>query len=150
VQYLKKARLIKMVDTTTPSVTKVYESYPAYELIKSYVVQQLIGIGVQTANMNSLLFLNRKDRVAESQYKASVLTFYQFLRPKMIDHSKHDKPTQENVASLDYFIVNPSKFDIRDAIMCYNILNQFCEDYRLTSTISWSGYGKKSNDIYNA
>jgi hypothetical protein len=132
-----------------PEITKVYESFPAYELIKNYVVQQVISLGVMTSQVNAMLFLGRKDRLAEAQYKAAVLTFYQFLRPKMLDYSKFDPITALNIVKMDFFIMQTRAFTVRNAVMCFNFVNQFCEDYKLTSTTHATGYAKRKDDIYN-
>lgn len=133
-------------------VRKVYESYPAYERIKNYVVDQIISLSSQATQIQTLLFLKRRDKFAINQFKANVLTFYQFLRPKMSDiiSSYHKQQYIETMHILDFFIDHPLQFDISSAIITFNNLNQFCEDYKLTSTAFYAGYGTmKEKDVMN-
>jgi len=125
-------------------IEKQYESLPAYEQIKTYVVQRLVQLSSEAAALQTLLFVKKRNKMLACTFKSDVLNFYQFLRPKLLQKKEYHGLCQ----TLDYFLYNPTKFTLSDAFATLTNLNQFCEDYKLTSTAIWSGQTK--SDIYDA
>lgn len=135
-----------------PIVQKVYESMPAYEQIKQYVVQKIIELSEQATQLQTLLYMRKRNKMLASQFKSEVLNFYEFIRPKIINHiaAKKDSKYSSLVKILDYFMEHPLKFTLADAIKTFINLNQFCEDYKLTSTAVWAGTASTFGDLMNA
>lgn len=136
-----------------PDIQKIYETVPAYEMIKIYVVQTLTKLNEEHAMLQKYMLMGRKDSQLKNQFKADVLNFYIFLRPKIYDiqHGKNKSiATTYSVftEAMNHFVMRPHQFDLSNSIVAYQTLVQFCEDYRLTATTFWTGttQNNDSND----
>lgn len=131
-------------------VVKSFETIPSYELMKHNTINLLMALTDRLGKMNQMKLLGRADRMTELGFIADVLTFYQFLRPKILDHlsRRTDKDLQELVESMDVFILQPRQFTVTFAIMVFSQLNYFCEAYKLTSTTIYKSTEYR-NDTYH-
>lgn len=141
-----------------PAIQKVYETVPAYEQIKIYVVTILTKLNEIHAMMQKNMLMGRQDNDLKNRFKADVLNFYIFLRPKIYDYSmsvtdNEIKQTYDSfIKTMNFYVMRPKKFDLSTAMYAYMNILQFCEDYRLTATTYWSGGTKGGNtggDIMN-
>jgi hypothetical protein len=133
-------------------VVKGYESIPAYELVKYEVVRRLVAISESAAKVQSLIYLGRNDMMTIYQFQSEVLNFYQFLRPKINDYNENHSDEEYNKFTdrMDYYVMHPLKFNVMQAVIAYNFLNEFCERYKLTSTKMWTGQAyDKNKSLYN-
>lgn len=101
----------------------------------------------------SLSYFRKADRMSINMFKSKTLALYQMLRPKMIDRWKftHDELLKDTMDYMDMIILRPSEFKLSTAIIIFGNLNQFCEDYKLTSTSMWTGRSSESKkgDVYS-
>jgi len=135
-----------------PEVVKGFESIPAYELIKFHVIQRLMNLSDVAARMQIMKSMNKSDPMTEHQFRSDTLNFYQLLRPKIIDYvrRRREQEYKEFIDNMDWFLMNFRKFSTKDAIIAFNNLNQFCEEYKLTSTTMWTGTAQRlGTDVYN-
>jgi hypothetical protein len=117
-------------------ITKSFETVPSYELVKHNTINLIMQITTRLGEMNKYQLLGRNDRMTSLGFVADILTFYSFLRPKILDHiqRKNDRNLADFVNAMDTFILRPSRFNKTYAILAFTELNLFCEKYRLTST----------------
>lgn len=121
---------------SSQEISRSFETVPSYERVKNNTIDLLMQITNRLAEMNKYQLLGRNDRMTKLGFVADVITFYSYLRPKILDHvrRKHDSALKEFVAYMDRFVLHPNNFNETYALLAYAELNDFCEKYRLTST----------------
>lgn len=124
-----------------PEVVKSFETIPSYELMKHNTINLIMNLTEKLMKLNQMFLLNRRDPMTELGFIADVLTFYQFLRPKILDYlERHkDEDFDSLVDAMDFYILNPRKLNVTKSIQAFNMLNHFCEKYKLTSTVIFKG-----------
>jgi len=102
------------------------------------VVGQLQNFAAMYSSIQSYLLLKRNPRHLIAAFKSEIMSFYIYLRPKLLDICKKRDPKVETYKNLiryvDQFIDKPSVLPLGKAITIYVLLNQFCHDYNLTDT----------------
>lgn len=116
-----------------------FESIPAYEQVKIYVVSKLTEIARIYSDIQQFMFIGKYPEHSIAFFKSEVMAFYVFIRPKMIDFIKVDREYSKLIDYSDCFIGQPSKLKYSDAVRIWVGINQFCEEYRLTSTTIYHG-----------
>jgi hypothetical protein len=143
-----------------PQVTKGYETYSAQELVKVRVVMWINQISDLAGRTRQMKYIGRSDPMTEYQFRSEVLEFYRYLRPKIVEFigrantNNIDRETYKKfINSMDWFERHFKRFSTDGATVAFSNLNQFCEQYKLTSTIYYSGTAYKttgSSDMFNA
>ena len=144
-----------------PQIQKVYETIPAYEHIKIFVVQTLFKLSEEHTQLQQYMFMGRNDNQLAARFKADILNFYTFLRSKIYDfintkgNSSERQHYQEFCKTMNFYIMRPKMFKLANAMYSYFQLIQFCEDYKLSSTTFWTGQTQvqgdsQSGDTYHA
>lgn len=144
--------------TTDAVVQKLYESIPAYERVKIFVVDRITAISDQLSYIQYIMLIRKTDIISTYRFVSDVIQFYSFLRPKIFRHMANIKMKNTDeynrynslTGTLDYYVLYPRRLGIENAVMLFNVLNQFCEDYNLTNTAMWTGQAAAHGSIYNA
>ncbi len=116
-------------------------SIPAYEAVKYYVVTKLQDLTSLYSDIQRFRHMKKYPRALVAVFKSEVMAFYIFLRPKILLQSMRQGFTdyKQIMNYADGFLMKPRTLTLGRAILVYIILNQFCEDFRLTSTTFYSG-----------
>jgi hypothetical protein len=121
-------------------------SVPAAEQIRQYVVNRLMGLNDIYVDMIYYKEIGRFSQPKIAVFRAELIGFYTFLRPKVIGYivqlKKNDNEVNNAIAKdyiellrfMDRFADKPSTFSVGDMIEFYKYIIQFCEDYDLTKT----------------
>lgn len=105
---------------------------PAHEIIKQYTVEVLVQLNALYARLQEYMYMRKYPRSTVSQFKAGILSFYGFLRPKIITFSAKNPEYQDVVTLLDSYVTYPSRMRLYQSVEAFLVLNQFCEDIGLT------------------
>ena len=105
---------------------------PAHELIKQYAVEVLVQLNALYARLQEYMYMRKYPRSTVSQFKSGILSFYGFLRPKILTFCIKNTEYIEVVALMDDYVMNPHSLSLYQSVEAFLLLNQFCEDYGLT------------------
>lgn len=120
------------------------QSIPAYEQVKIDVVIELQSLRKAYSEIMQYIDMNKYPKQLFAFFKSETLAFFMGMRPKILDYSAKDKEYAHLIKFGDYFIPRPDKLQIGDAVRLFLGINQFCEDYRLTSTTFYMGSSSES------
>lgn len=121
-------------------------SLPASEQIRQYVVTRLQGLNDIYVDLIYYKEIGRFSQPKIAVFRAELIGFYVFLRPKIIGYIHALRKIENEVNSaiandyvqllkfMDAFVDRPSTFSVAEMIEVYKYLVQFCEDYDLTKT----------------
>lgn len=109
---------------------------PAYEQVKQRVVDQMFSLSDQSQKIRLNHLLKRRDRMTNNEFISSVISFYDFLRPKMYGQDYPSMPKadiDEFVKVMDFYsIKSPRKLSRSEALEAVYFMFEFCEVAGLT------------------
>ncbi len=105
---------------------------PAHEIIKQYSVEVLVQLNAMYARLQEYMYMRKYPRSTVSQFKSGILSFYGFLRPKIVIFATKNKEYVDVVDVMDSYVMNPHGLGLYQAVEAFLVLNQFCEDIGLT------------------
>jgi hypothetical protein len=102
---------------------------------------------------------NRKDDEMIALVKATTISLYLTLKPKMFEYiQQKDKLGQgddvsnaikEMITRIERSISNPSQMNIDDALYYADVINIFCHDYGITKVTYFAGTSTPADrDVY--
>jgi hypothetical protein len=140
-------------------VVRMYNVLPAIEQTKILIIERLKVLfdGINILFQNKIN--NRKDDEVIALVKATTISLYFMLKPKMIEHiaqrekiGYHDTMTEElkkMIGRIESTIQNPSQMSVEDALYFADIINVFCHEYGITRITYFAGTTTAaSQDIY--
>jgi len=141
------------------NVMRTYNVLPAIEQTKILIIERLKVLfdGINILFQNKIM--TRKDDEIIALVKATTISLYLMLKPKMIEYlSTKEKSKSKSIVTreveamiirIEQSITNPSGMSIEDALYYADIINIFCHEYGVTKITYFSGTTTKSNeDIY--
>ena len=112
---------------------------PAFEQLKLYVVSNLFDMTENYADIQKNFYLKKYPKVAVAGFKAQILKFYRFIKPKIAEYSSQieDKSLQDEyygtfMKIMDGYVDSPRTLKLLEAMAAYDFLVRFCEDSGLT------------------
>lgn len=118
---------------------------PAFEQLKIYVVSNLFDMTETYSEIQKNFFLKKFPRATVAIFKAQILKFYRFVRPKIEDYvqsanTEDADPRKKADATyyvefqkvMDHYIASPKTLNLTEAMAAFDFLLQFCEDSGLT------------------
>jgi hypothetical protein len=140
----------------------MYNVLPAIEQTKILIIERL---KVLFDSIN-ILFQNkiqsRKDNEIIALTKATTISLYLMLKPKMVDFIRQKTRMKikdpfvdelsDTIKRIEKSIANPSSMTIEDALFYADMINIFCHDYGVTKITYFAGTaatGSGKGDIYN-
>jgi len=105
---------------------------PAHEIIKQYSVEVLVQLNALYGRLQEYMYMRKYPRSTVSQFKSGILSFYGFLRPKMLTFIEKDDTYKDVIEAMDHYVQNPHSLGLYQSVEAFLVLNQFCEDIGLT------------------
>lgn len=142
-------------------VVKQYQVLPAIEQTKIMIIKQLTLL-FDTVNilLQQRILGGGKDEEVISLVKATTLSLYMILKPKIREHiltreqfAQGSEQTSielmKELSNLDESLRQPTKFTIEDALKYSDLINLFCHEYGITKITYFAGTERRDRDISN-
>ena len=140
-------------------VVRMYNVLPAIEQTKILIIERLKVLfdGINVLFQNKMQ--NRKDDEIIGLVKATTISLYLMLKPKIVEYitqlekvSPNSPVSQELVRmiqKIEVSIANPNSMTIEDALYYADIINIFCHEYGITRITYFTGtMTPPDKDIY--
>jgi hypothetical protein len=129
-----------------------YQSLSAGDIIKMQIVEKQAILNQLFTDLLHFSHMSKSSRQHLGRFKAEVLGLYMLVRPKLLEYIRrnaYNKSKYESVTIVaDNFYRNPLLLTTSGAMELYRILNEFCEDYKITSTLYYTGATRSEGGVF--
>lgn len=118
---------------------KQYETFSNAEILKIRINDSMYDLLAMMAQIMSFYHMDKIHPQLISEFKGGVYTMALWLQPKIKTMTVSWHGRKQTLEMIDYFLVNPSRMSLQEAIFLLQALNEFLEIEKISSTRFYTG-----------